>query len=57
VVLRLALGHLRVPLLDRQFSLPSAGEALAGDELRDAGATAELDQLVSELLAAAEARS
>ena len=53
-VLRLALGHLRVPLLDRQFSLPSAGEALAGDELRAAGAAAELDQLVSELLAAAE---
>ena len=53
-VLRLALGHLRVPLLDRQLSLPSAGEALAGDELRDAGAAAELDQLVSELLAAAE---
>ena len=53
-VLRLALGHLRVPLLDRQLSLPAAGEALAGDELRAAGAAAELDQLVSELLAAAE---
>ena len=53
VVLRLALGHLRVPLLDRQFSLPSAGEGLAGGALRDAGAAAELDQLVTELLAAA----
>ena len=56
VVLRLALEHMRVPLLDRQFSLPAAGEVLAGDALRDAGAAAELDRLVSELLAGVETR-
>jgi NAD(P)H-dependent FMN reductase len=55
-VLRLALGHLRVPLLDRQFSLSAASEGLAGDSLRGAGAAAELDRLVADLLAAAEAR-
>ena len=44
---------MHVPLLDRQFSLPSAREALAGDALRDAGAAEELDRLVSDLLAAA----
>ena len=54
VVLRLALDHMRVPVLDRQFSLPSAREALAGDALRDAATAAELDRLVSDLLAAAE---
>ena len=56
VVLRLALGHMHVPLLDRQFSLPSAREAPTGDALRDAGAASELDRLVSDLLTAAEAR-
>ena len=56
VLLRLALGHMHMPLLDRQFSLPSAREALAGDALRDAAATAELDRLLSDLLSAAAAR-
>ena len=55
VVFRLALEHMRVPLLDRQFSLPSVGEALAGETLRDAGAAAEFDRLVADLLAPAGA--
>ncbi|MDE0220988.1 MAG: NAD(P)H-dependent oxidoreductase [Spirochaetaceae bacterium] len=56
VVLRLALDHMRVPLLERHFSLPSAGDALAGETLRDTGAAAELDRLVADLLTAASAR-
>ena len=56
VVLRLALDHMHVPVLDRQFSLPSAGEALAGDALRDAATAAELDRLVSELLSVVATR-
>ena len=56
VVLRLALDHMHVPVLDRQFSLPSAGDALAGDTLRDSGTLAELDRLIADLLTAAEAR-
>ena len=56
VVLRLALDHMRVPVLDRQFSLPSARETMEGNALSDAAKLEELDRLVSELLAAAEAR-
>ena len=56
VVLRLALDHMHVPVLDRQFSLPSAREALADDALRDAATAAELDRLVSELLTLAATR-
>ena len=55
VVLRLALDHMRVPVLDRQFSLPSAREAMTGDGLSDAARLEELDRLVSELLTAAGA--
>ena len=56
VVLRLALDHMHVPVLDRQFSLPSAREALAGGALRDAALSAELDRLISELLIVAATR-
>jgi len=56
VVLRLALDHMRVPVLDRQFSLPSAREALAGDTLSDAALLEDLDRLVTDLLAAAGTR-
>ena len=55
VVLRLALVHMRVPVLDRQFSLPSAPDALAGSTPRDAGTLAELDRLISDLLSATAA--
>ena len=56
VVLRLALDHMRVPVLDRQFSVPSAREAMAGDTLSDAALLDELDRLVADLLAAAGSR-
>lgn len=56
VVLRLALDHMRVPVLERQFSLPSARETMAGNALSDAARLEELDRLVSELLTAVGAR-
>ena len=56
VVLRLALDHMRVPVLERQFSLPSARETMTGDALSDAARLEELDRLVSELLTAVGAR-
>ena len=55
VVLRLALDHMHVPLLERQFSLPAAGDVLAGRTIRDADAASELDRLVADLLIAAAA--
>ena len=56
VVLRLALDHMHVPVLERQFSLPSAREVLAGDALRDADSAVELGELIADLLNVAAAR-